>query len=98
MCNPDNPVPADPEVDPKLAARIFRMLGLLVDTVGMLVEAKRTIARLEAGERRFKCCSCRSVVWSTSNTPPPSWLVVFDGPTYYCQDCAAALHQGDQHA
>jgi len=53
------------------------------------------IARLEAGERRYKCSLCSSWVWGDESGPPKGWGVLGrdrdDRPCCLCLDCAASL-------
>lgn len=55
-------------------------------------DQRRTIARLEAGERRFTCRKCGVVVYTSQTEPPPSWWPAHQTrqgqADYHCQDCA----------
>lgn len=75
------------------------LLDELHTALAGLDAAQRTIARLEAGERRFTCRNCGSQVWTFGSEPPPSWRQLGGTLGDYCQDCQDyAARLADQSA
>jgi hypothetical protein len=72
------------------------LLDELVKAWGLIDDLKADVARLEAGQRRFRCCACPAFVWVTDDVPPKGWKQ-FEGPNgeiqHACQDCTP----GDRH-
>lgn len=74
------------------------LLTELHHALSEIEDQRRTIARMEAGERRFTCSKCGVVVWTSQAEPPLSWQPAHQTrqgkADYHCQECAAFIASG----
>lgn len=74
-----------PEPDPRLILS-QRLLEALHRAWKDAEELRKIIARMEAGEHRFRCVGCQDTTWTKGNQPTPHWKHYPEG--WRCQDCA----------
>jgi hypothetical protein len=84
-----------PEPDPRLVLSKM-LLDSLHRAWGEIDELRHTIARMEAGEHRFRCVGCLDTTWTKGTDPTPYWKHYPDG--WRCTDCATLHHARPPHS